>query len=170
VVSQVPSYNHFALLVLTYRCFRTSTLQGVGPLLSHIVLISCTTSCTHHVWSIQENVTSTHAKAYFGLEVSHQWKLSASAWNLIEVFSIQSIWWSCKKKGIRWLLQPNRSGHSAMSPTHKRKRLHERSRSSPPGYPDILLSPRSMCPSSFLVLPTSLHKSQGDIYFKGGGL
>jgi hypothetical protein len=42
----------------------------------------------HLIHSIQENVTSTQAKAHFGLEVSHQWELSASAWNLIKVFSI----------------------------------------------------------------------------------
>jgi hypothetical protein len=46
--------------------------------LSHVVMISPVPSCTHPVQSTQENVTSTHVKAHFGLEVSHHWKLSAS--------------------------------------------------------------------------------------------
>jgi hypothetical protein len=53
----------------------------------------------------------------------------------------------------------------------RKKKLHERPRSfSPSNYLDILLSPRSMCPSMFLVLPTSFHKSRDEISFKGGGL
>jgi hypothetical protein len=48
------------------------------------------------------------------------------------------------------------------------KKMHGRSRSSPPSdCPDILLSPRSMHPSSFLVPPPS--KSRDEIFFKGGG-
>jgi hypothetical protein len=130
------------------------------------------TSCAHHVRSIQENVTSTHSKDHFSLEVSHKWKLSALAWNLIKVFSIQSIRWSCKKKKrIGWLMQRDRSRQSALSPTRRRKRLHERPRRSPPfGCPNILLSPQSMCPSSFLMLPTSLCKSRNEISLKGRGL
>jgi hypothetical protein len=54
--------------------------------------------------------------------------------------------------------------------THARKeKLHERPRSFPPlNYLDILLPPRSMCPLSFLVLPTSLCKSREEISFRGG--
>jgi hypothetical protein len=50
VVSQVPSYNHFALLVLVYHWFRASTLHGVGPLLSHVIMVSRVPSCIDPIW------------------------------------------------------------------------------------------------------------------------
>jgi hypothetical protein len=60
--------------------------------------------------------------------------------------------------------------NGAMSPTHGRKSfMRDREVFLLPNYPDDLLSPRSMCPSSFLVLPTPHRKSQDDISFKGGG-
>jgi hypothetical protein len=47
VVSQVPSCNPFyALLVLVYCRSQMSTMHGVGPPLSHVVLISHVTSRT----------------------------------------------------------------------------------------------------------------------------
>jgi hypothetical protein len=52
----------------------------------------------------------------------------------------------------------------------KKEKLHGRPRSFPPSDCPDILSPQSMCPSSFLVLPTSLRKYQDDISFKGGGL
>jgi hypothetical protein len=55
---------------------------------SHIILNSHVTSCTNSVLLIQENVISAHAEAHFGLEVSHQWKLSASVWDFRKFFSI----------------------------------------------------------------------------------
>jgi hypothetical protein len=52
----------------------------------------------------------------------------------------------------------------------EKEKLHRRLRSFPPAnYPDILLSPRSMWHSSFLVLP-SFHKSWDEISIKGGRL
>jgi hypothetical protein len=73
------------------------------------------TSCIHPVQSIQEEVISTHVKAHFGFEVSHQWKLLALVSNLIKVFSIQSIWWSCLIKRIECLMQHDQSLRSALS-------------------------------------------------------
>jgi hypothetical protein len=57
------------------------------------------------------------------------------------------------EKGIGWLMQHDRSCQSTLLPTHRRKSMHERSRSPPPSncY-DILLSQRARHPSSFLVL------------------
>jgi hypothetical protein len=52
----------------------------------------------------------------------------------------------------------------------RKKKLYERPRSFPPSnYLNILLSPRPMWHSSFLVLPTSFHKSRDEISFRGGG-
>jgi hypothetical protein len=45
VVSQVPSYNYFALLVLVYHWFWAITIHGVGSLLSHVIMISLVPSC-----------------------------------------------------------------------------------------------------------------------------
>jgi hypothetical protein len=55
---------------------------------------------------------------------------------------------------------------------HSRKeKLHERPKSLPlSNYPNILFSPWSRHPSSFLVLLTSHHKSWDEIFFNGGGL
>jgi hypothetical protein len=49
VVLQVPSYNHFSLLVLVYHWFQANTLHGVGPLLSHVIMISLVPSCIYYV-------------------------------------------------------------------------------------------------------------------------
>jgi hypothetical protein len=40
----------FALLELMYRGFQASTLHGVGPLLSHVVIISPVPLCIHLIW------------------------------------------------------------------------------------------------------------------------
>jgi hypothetical protein len=140
----------------------SNTHHGVHPLLRCVIMSSHATLCTHPVQSIQENVISTHAKACFGLEVSYQWKLSASAWNLIKISSIRQRGWTDGR---------NIDGSLQVLWETKNEKLHERPSSFPPfDCCDILFSPQSMHLSSFLVLPTSFHKSWDEISFKGGGL
>jgi hypothetical protein len=112
-------YN-FALLVFVYHWFWVSTLHGVGPLLIHVIMSSHTTSHTHPIQDIQENVISTRATTCFSLEVPHQWKLSISVGNLVKVFCILNIWWSCWIKGFEWLNQHGQSLQSTLSPKHER--------------------------------------------------
>jgi hypothetical protein len=106
-----------------------------------------------------------------------QWRMSSLILELENVLSHSE--YSTCITGPRRLSNEaqNNQSHEAQSDstrcyvTNARKeRLHERLRSFPPSnYLNILLSPRSMCPSSFLVLPTSLRKSRDEISFKGGG-
>jgi hypothetical protein len=90
-------------------------------ILTHVVILLRVTSCTHPVWSIQEDVISTCDKARFNLEVSHQWKLSPMAWNLINAISIRSIRWRCQTNGSEWVVQHDRGLQSTLSPAHQRK-------------------------------------------------
>jgi hypothetical protein len=62
VFLQVPSCDHFALIVLWYLQIRSSTLHGVRSFLTHVIMISHATSCTPPVWSIQENVIFDRAR------------------------------------------------------------------------------------------------------------
>jgi hypothetical protein len=65
VVSQVPSCHPFyALLVLVYCWSQMSTLHGVGPPLSHVILISHVTSRTI-LSIIQGNIISNRYQCVF---------------------------------------------------------------------------------------------------------
>jgi hypothetical protein len=155
VFSQVLSHNHVALLVVVYRRFRASTLHGVGPPSSHVVLISYVTSCIH-LDLLYKRISSPITPV-----IDSVWKFLARWRMLLLTLGYE--------KGLRpfrapaWVVEPRRLSNEAQSKqsheaqsdltrcyiTHAQKeKLHERLRSFPPlNYLDILLSPRSMCPS-----------------------
>jgi hypothetical protein len=133
--------------------FLSKTLHGVSPLLIHVVKISRVTLCTLPVRSIQEDVTSTHAKAHFRLEVSHLWNVSVGVKHDKGVLHPED-YTKLLEKGNH-MVSATWSKSSKCYVAHSRKeKLHERSRSFPlPNYPDVFLSPRPRCPSSFLYFP-----------------
>jgi hypothetical protein len=57
VVSHVSTYNHFTLIVLRSRQIRTSTLHGVHSFLTHVIMISQVTLCTH-VFDLSKRMSS----------------------------------------------------------------------------------------------------------------
>jgi hypothetical protein len=148
----------FALIVLLYRQFWTSTLHGVWSFPNHVVTVSHTTSCNHHVLFIQENVVSDHASEYVCLEVLAPIKdvsLGIGTWESSSPFraSDEAVRWRRSSNGVQ-----RKRSHGAQSDstryvvTHTEKeKPHGRPRSFPPfNGPDTLLSPRSMHPSLFL--------------------
>jgi hypothetical protein len=140
-----------ALLELVYHWFWTSTLHGVGPLSSHVIMISLMPSCICHVRVSKWMSSSTAPKIDSVWKFLPQWRMSSLT---LELENVLSIWlesldqedWVMKPKTSR-VMKHNLTRQGAMSPTHKRKSF------SPSNYLDILLSPRSMCPSLFLCLP-----------------
>jgi hypothetical protein len=71
LVLQAPSYNLFVLLVLVYHRFRAGTLHDIGPLLSHVVLISHMTSRTLLSIYLSDVITAWHwnRKVFFFLGI-----------------------------------------------------------------------------------------------------
>jgi hypothetical protein len=91
--------------------------------------------------------------------------------NMRTFFSSQNSQWSGKANMIKWLMQHDRSCQSALSPTHRRKNLHERPICSPPSdYPFILFSPQSMHLFIVSCAFPSFRKSWDKISFRGGGV
>jgi hypothetical protein len=168
------TFYNFTLLVFVYRLFRVSTLHGVGPLSSCVVMISTMRSYIHPVLMSQR--TSFSNAPMF----DSAWKflLDRGCRLNLEIWEGSFPFWA-QVVGPRRLNNEvqHKQSHEAQSDStgcyvaHARKeKLHERLRSFPPSnYLDILLPPWSMCPSSFLVLPTSLRKSWDEISFKGEG-
>jgi hypothetical protein len=168
----------FALLERVYRWFWASTLQGVGPLLSHVFMISLVPSCICHVRLSKRLPSSIALRFHSVCKFLPQWRMSSLTLELENVLS-HSEYLTC-------VAGPRRLGNEAQNKQSQEaqsnstrcyvahtwnKKLHERPRSFPPSkYLDILLSPRLMWPSSFIVLPTSIRKSWGKIPFKWGGL
>jgi hypothetical protein len=159
---------HRAMLVHLWA----SILRGDGPLSSHVVSISPVTSRTilFYLSKGTSLLTIPDNRLYWRPLL---WKkaITTQLWNMKVLFFL---WHSIKsldqedrimKCNTSRVMKHNPIRQGAISPTH------ERPRSFPPlHYLDIPLPPRSMCPSLFLVLSTSLRKSRDEISFKGGGL
>jgi hypothetical protein len=166
-----------ALLGLAYHWFRVSTLHGVGPLLSHVVMISLVPSCICHIQVSKGMTSSTVPKINSIWKFLPQWRMSSLTLELENVIS--HFEYLTRVAGPRRLSieAQNKQSQEAQSDSTRchvaharKKKLYERPRSFPPSnYLNILLSPRPMWHSSFLVLPTSFHKSRDEISFKGGG-
>jgi hypothetical protein len=104
VVSWVHPCNHSALIVLLYRQILPNTHHGVRSFLSHVIMISHVTLCIHSILLSRRMSPLIMSEARFGLEVSYQWKLSASTWNLVKISSVQGIRWNYQTKRIdRWM-------------------------------------------------------------------
>jgi hypothetical protein len=162
----------FALSEFVYRWFWASTLHGVDPLSSHVIMISLVPSVYPSYSIIQESANSVWKSYPDRGYCPWRWNLREREREFFSSLSIRPSW--IKKtsneaqQAESWSV--TRFYNGAMSPTHGRKSfMRDREVFLLPNYPDDLLSPRSMCPSSFLVLPTPHRKSQDDISFKGGG-
>jgi hypothetical protein len=160
----------FVLLELMYCWFWASTLHGVGPLSSLVVMISPMPLCIHPV-RLSKRMSSPIAP-----RINSVWKFTPMGDVVLDV----GIWGSSFPfRESDWVDGPRRSSNGAQHKesheapsdstrcygTHARKKkLHGKPRSFPPfNSSGILLSPRSMCHSLILVLPTSLHKSRDEI-------
>jgi hypothetical protein len=117
-----------ALLELVCRSFQASTLHGVGPLPSHVVMISLVPSCMCHVW-VSKGMLSWPCQRSIPFGSSylnggcHPW-----LWSLRMFFPIPSIRlksldqedWVMKPKTSR-VMKHNPTQQGAMSPMHDRK-------------------------------------------------
>jgi hypothetical protein len=150
--------------VIIYHWFRASTLHGVDPLSSHVVMVSRVPSCISLV-RLSKRMSSSIALRFDSVwKFLPQWRMSFFTLELENVLSHSE--YPTRVIGPRRLSSQarNKQSHEAQSDltrcyvAHARKeKLHEKPRSFPPAnYPDVLLSPWSMCPSSFLVLPLLL--------------
>jgi hypothetical protein len=80
VVSQVPSYNYFALLVLMYHRFQASTLHGV-------IMISLVPSCIYPVWVSKGMPSSIALKIDSVWKFLPQWRMSSLTLELENILS-----------------------------------------------------------------------------------
>jgi hypothetical protein len=161
VFLQVPSHNHVALLVLVYHWFQASTLHGLGPPSSHVVLISHATSCIHL------DLLSKRISSPVTPMIDSVWKF-IPGWRMspltVGYENVLFPFWAparvVEPRGSNNEAHYNQS-HEAQSDStrwdvaHTTKgELQEGPKSCPPSnYPDILLTIQSMHRSSFLVLP-----------------
>jgi hypothetical protein len=140
-------------------------------------MISLVPSCICHVRVSKGMSSSIVLKIDSVCKFLPQWRMSSLTLELENVLSYSE--YLTRVAGPRRLSieTQNKQSQKAQSDSTRcyvaharKKKSHNRPRSfSPSNYLDILLSPRSMYPSSFLVLPTSLHKSRDEISFKGEG-
>jgi hypothetical protein len=159
VVLWVLTCDHSILIVPLYRQILPNTYHGANSLLSHDVMISHVTSCTHPLQSIQENIIFHRANDRFNLEVlTKMGNVVLDFWTWECSFPFRAFdrvgpRRSSDEVQHKWSHEAQPDSTRYYVAHSRNEKLHERPRSFPPAnYPDILLSPRSICPSSFLVL------------------
>jgi hypothetical protein len=134
----------FSLSELVYHWFRASTLHGVGPLLSHVVMISLLPSCIHPV-RLSKRVSSPIAPRIDSIwKFLPRWVMLSSTLEFEKVpFLVRVPDRVVEPRG--WSNEAHynqsheaQSGSTRWDVTHAPKeKLHEGPRSSPPfNYPD----------------------------------
>jgi hypothetical protein len=144
-----------------YRWFWASTLHGVGPLPSHVVMISLVPSCICHVRLSKRMPSSITLMFNLVWKFLPQWRMSSLTLELENVLShFEYPTWVA---GLRRMSNEaqNKQSHEAQSDSTRwddahaqKKKLHERLKRSPPSNgPTILVSSWAAHPTSFLVSP-----------------
>jgi hypothetical protein len=162
-----PIRAHVSLISSKYPTWCRSTFEPCRHDLIHaFVYPSCSI--------IQENIIFDRANDRFNLEV-----LTTMGDVILDIGTRESSFsfGASDRVGLRrWSNEEQHKWSHEAQPdsircyvAHSRKeKLHERLRSLPlSNCPNIVLSLWSRHPSSFLVLPTSHHKSRDEIFFKG---
>jgi hypothetical protein len=167
----------FALLELMYHWFRANTLHGVGPLLSHVIMISPTPLCIHPVQLSKRMSSLIMSRIEPVQKFLPRWVMSSLMLEFEKILfhtehPIESMDQADRvmEHNTRRVMKHNPILQGAISLMHRRKSCK--------GNREVFLLStvpmssflRGQCIFHHFLCSPSSHKSQDDISFKGEGL